>query len=85
MATKNKKLDLVSGLRSYLNRKANKRSVSANDAYSYFSKSGARLNIRQRKSAIATVLRAPDFESVGFIRSDREAAKGRMITEWDRA
>ena len=80
-----KREKMVSSLSNHLRSLARKRStsvVTADDAHNYLSKNGFVRNPIARLSVINSVLRTPTFEAVGSTASTREAAKGRMITEW---
>lgn len=57
--------------------------ITADDVHTYLNREGVRpQQVRTRLSFINSVLRSPNFESVGMTSSTRPAAKGRAITEW---
>lgn len=76
---------MVEKVSSYLRRAASRRSnrsVTADDVQNYLDNSGYRGDTNSRLSIVNSVLRKPAFKPTGFVPSNREAARGRMIREW---
>lgn len=77
---------LIGRMYSYLSSLSRKRSngvVTADDAHRYLDRAGVpSRQIRTRLRYINSVLRTPNFSSVGSTRSSRPVARGRTITEW---
>lgn len=74
-------------LRSYLrslSRRRNSGTVTADDVHTFLNRN---TNIDENSSTLRVafvnkVFQSPDFEPVGYTRSTRPAARGRVITEW---
>ena len=82
----NSRTRITNGLRNHLRGLSYRRKdnvVTADDAQSYLSKYGIdKKKVRTRLSIVNSVLRTPQFESVGYRASERRAARNRQITEW---
>ncbi len=76
--------ETVRKVRTYINKRSNSYTVTSDDIHEYLSKNNIRMNTRQKQSVIAQVLRTPDFEAIDWVPSERVAAKGRLISEWER-
>lgn len=77
---------VVSGVRSYLRKLANRRiagTVTADDAHRYMNQYES-LNgkIRTRLAITNSAFLGGNFESVGMVPSTRPEARSRQITEW---
>ncbi len=76
---------VVSGATTYLRRVGGRRTnkqVTADDVHTYLDREGYTANSNDRISVVRSVLQEPLFKPVGFVQSEREAARGRMIRRW---
>jgi len=80
-----KREQLISKVTSYvrgLSKRREDNRVTADDVQTYLTKNKFRGNVNERLSVVRSVLRAPTFTRVGSQASERDAARGRMITAW---
>ena len=76
---------VVAGAVSYVRKIGNRRqarTVTADDVQRYLDNSQYSGNTGERRGIVHSVLRTPTFVPIGYVASSREAARGRMITNW---
>jgi hypothetical protein len=82
MTNREKMVSKATGYLRGLARRRSNSTVTADDVQSYLTKNGFRGNVNERLSIVRSVLRSPNFTSMGLTQSSREVARGRSITAW---